>query len=100
LFGLNASRRLDGFAQAAIHLGEYRKSHHGPIEEFIFFVHPGGCAPQVVVVWKSQNLRYFETTASAGLQHWNCCIAKANISAVLQGITHSGHQVRASPVRL
>ena len=30
MFGLNASRQPDGFAQAAIHLGEYRKMRPGP----------------------------------------------------------------------
>ena len=30
MFGLNASRQPDGFAQAAIHLGEYRKMSPGP----------------------------------------------------------------------
>jgi STE24 endopeptidase len=42
MFGLNASRQPDGFAQAAIHLGEYRKMSPGPIEEWIFFDHPSG----------------------------------------------------------
>jgi STE24 endopeptidase len=42
MFGLNASRQPDGFAQAAIHLSEYRKMRPGPLEEFIFFDHPSG----------------------------------------------------------
>ena len=42
MYGLNASRQPDGFAQAAIHLGEYRKMNPGPVEEFIFFDHPSG----------------------------------------------------------
>jgi len=42
MYGLNASRQPDGFAQAAIHLGEYRKMNPGPIEEWIFFDHPSG----------------------------------------------------------
>src|SRR5260221_10983077 len=37
MYGLNASRQPDGFAQAAIHLAEYRKMSPGPIEEWIFF---------------------------------------------------------------
>src|SRR6266436_2692522 len=40
MYGLNASRQPDGFAQAAIHLGEYRKMSPGPVEEWIFFDHP------------------------------------------------------------
>src|SRR5580658_10481914 len=42
MYGLNTSRQPDGFAQAAIHLGEYRKMNPGPIEEWIFFDHPSG----------------------------------------------------------
>ena len=42
MYGLNASRQPDGFAQAAIHLGEYRKMKPGPVEEWIFFDHPSG----------------------------------------------------------
>ena len=57
MFGLNASRQPDGFAQAAIHLGEYRKMHPGPIEEFLFFDHPSGYNRiHSAMVWKSQNL--------------------------------------------
>jgi STE24 endopeptidase len=56
MFGLNASRQPDGFAQAAIHLGEYRKMHPGPIEEFLFFDHPSGYNRiHSAMVWKSQN---------------------------------------------
>ena len=42
MFGLNAARQPDGFAQAAIHLSEYRKMEPGPIEEIIFYDHPSG----------------------------------------------------------
>ncbi|MDO8500240.1 MAG: M48 family metallopeptidase [Gemmatimonadaceae bacterium] len=42
MFGLNAAREPDGFAQAALLLSEYRKLDPGPIEEFIFFDHPSG----------------------------------------------------------
>ncbi|HET9767483.1 MAG TPA: M48 family metallopeptidase, partial [Thermoanaerobaculia bacterium] len=41
-YGLNASREPDGFAQAALHLSEYRKMEPGPIEEFVFYDHPSG----------------------------------------------------------
>jgi STE24 endopeptidase len=61
MFGLNASRQPDGFAQAAIHLGEYRKMQPGPIEEIIFFDHPSGYNRiHSAMVWKSQNLELFE----------------------------------------
>ena len=42
LFGLNASRQPDGFAEVALKLGEYRKLEPGPVEEWIFFDHPSG----------------------------------------------------------
>jgi STE24 endopeptidase len=60
MFGLNASRQPDGFAQAAIHLGEYRKMRPGPIEEFLFYDHPSGYNRiHSAMVWKSQNLELF-----------------------------------------
>ena len=40
-FGLNLSREPLGFAEAQLHLVEYRKADPGPVEEFIFFHHPG-----------------------------------------------------------
>jgi STE24 endopeptidase len=40
IFGLNASRQPDGFAEAALVLGEYRKMEPGKLEEFVFFDHP------------------------------------------------------------
>ena len=42
MFGLNAARQPDGFAQAALHLSEYRKLEPGPVEEMLFFDHPSG----------------------------------------------------------
>jgi STE24 endopeptidase len=60
MFGLNASRQPDGFAQAAIHLGEYRKMKPGPLEEWIFFDHPSGYNRiHRAMQWKSQNLQLF-----------------------------------------
>jgi STE24 endopeptidase len=60
MFGLNASRQPDGFAQAAIHLGEYRKMKPGPVEEWIFFDHPSGYNRiHRAMQWKSQNLQLF-----------------------------------------
>jgi len=58
MYGLNASRQPDGFAQAAIHLGEYRKMSPGPIEEWIFFDHPSGRnRTHDAMVWKAENLQ-------------------------------------------
>jgi STE24 endopeptidase len=61
MFGINASRQPDGFAQAAIHLGEYRKMSPGPIEEWIFFDHPSGRNRiKQAMQWKAENLKLFE----------------------------------------
>jgi STE24 endopeptidase len=60
MFGLNTARQPDGFAQAAIHLGEYRKMNPGPIEEFIFFDHPSGRNRIYAAMrWKAENLKLF-----------------------------------------
>ena len=56
-FGLNAAREPDGFAQAALHLSEYRKMQPGPVEEFLFFDHPSGRARiHRAMVWKAENV--------------------------------------------
>ena len=60
MFGINASRQPDGFARAAIHLGEYRKMAPGPVEEWIFFDHPSGRARiKAAMRWKAENLALF-----------------------------------------
>ena len=62
MYGLNTSRQPDGFAQAAIHLGEYRKMNPGPVEEFIFFDHPSGRNRIYAAMrWKAENLILFMT---------------------------------------
>jgi len=61
MYGLNASRQPDGFAQAAIHLGEYRKMSPGPVEEWVFFDHPSGRNRIYAGMrWKAENLQLFE----------------------------------------
>ena len=57
MFGLNASRQPDGFAQASLQLSEYRKLDPGPIEEFIFFDHPSG-RNRIYrsMAWKAEHL--------------------------------------------
>ena len=56
-FGLNAARQPDGFAQAAIHLSEYRKMQPGKWEEIIFFDHPSGWHRiHRAMVWKAENI--------------------------------------------
>jgi STE24 endopeptidase len=58
MYGINASAQPDGFAQAAIHLGEYRKMSPGPVEEWIFFDHPSGRNRiQAAMRWKAENLK-------------------------------------------
>jgi STE24 endopeptidase len=60
MYGLNTSRQPDGFAQAAIHLGEYRKMNPGPIEEWVFFDHPSGHNRIYAAMrWKAENLKLF-----------------------------------------
>ena len=67
MYGLNASRQPDGFAQAAIHLGEYRKMEPGKVEEWIFFDHPSGRNRiHDAMRWKAENLKLME--AQAGQQ--------------------------------
>lgn len=57
MFGINASRQPDGMAQAAIHLGEYRKMKPGPFEEWFFFDHPSGYNRiHKAMQWKAENL--------------------------------------------
>jgi STE24 endopeptidase len=61
MYGLNASRQPDGFAQGAIHLGEYRKMRPGPIEEFIFYDHPSGYNRiHRAMQWKAENLKLYK----------------------------------------
>ncbi|MBZ5616533.1 MAG: M48 family metallopeptidase [Acidobacteriia bacterium] len=60
MYGLNTSRQPDGYAQAAIHLGEYRKMSPGPVEEWIFFDHPSGRNRIYAAMrWKAENLKLF-----------------------------------------
>ena len=64
MYGLNSSRQPDGFAQGAIHLGEYRKMRPGPVEEFLFFDHPSGYNRiHDAMQWKAENLKLYEAHA-------------------------------------
>jgi STE24 endopeptidase len=57
IFGLNAARQPDGFAEAALSLSEYRKIDPGPIEEWLFFDHPSGRARiEMAMQWKAEHL--------------------------------------------
>src|SRR5208283_3616359 len=68
MYGLNASRQPDGFAQAAIHLGEYRKMNPGQLEEWIFYDHPSGRNRiHDAMQWKAENLRLFQNAAPSAM---------------------------------
>ena len=70
MFGLNASREPDGFAQAAIHLSEYRKMRPGRLEEGVFYDHPSGYDRiHSAMLWKGENLELFEKTPSPPAAH-------------------------------
>ena len=70
MFGLNAARQPDGFAQAAIHLSEYRKMRPGKWEERIFFDHPSGYDRiHSSMVWKGENLELFEKAPEPPAAH-------------------------------
>ena len=57
IFGLNTARLPDGFAQAAIHLSEYRKMEPGTLEEIFFYDHPSGYHRiHRAMVWKAEHL--------------------------------------------
>ena len=58
LYGLNASREPDGFAEAIFKLAEYRKLQPGPLEEAIFYHHPSGRSRIYSAMrWKAENQR-------------------------------------------
>lgn len=56
IFGLNASRQPDGFAEAALLVSDYRKLAPGPIEEWIFYDHPSGRNRILMAMrWKAEQ---------------------------------------------
>ena len=58
IFGLNASREPDGFAEAIFKLAEYRKLEPGPAEEFLLFHHPSGYNRIFAAMrWKAENMK-------------------------------------------
>ena len=57
IFGLNAARQPDAEAEVDLKLGEYRKLDPGPIEEFLFYDHPGGRTRIYAAMrWKAEHL--------------------------------------------
>ncbi len=56
VFGLNAARQADGFAQTALKLSEYRKLEPGRFEEFFFYDHPSGRTRIFTAMrWKAEH---------------------------------------------
>jgi STE24 endopeptidase len=56
IFGLNASRQPDGFAEIALKLSEYRKLDPSPLEEFLLYDHPSGRARIFAAMrWKAEH---------------------------------------------
>src|SRR5512140_3697550 len=56
IFGLNAARQPDGFAQTALKLSEYRKLEPGPLEEALLFDHPSGRTRIFTAMrWKAEH---------------------------------------------
>ena len=56
IFGLNSARQPDGFAEAALLLGEYRKLDPSPLEEVLLFDHPSGRTRIYSAMrWKAEN---------------------------------------------
>jgi STE24 endopeptidase len=56
IYGLNAAGQPDGFAEAALLLGDYRKLDPSPLEEVIFFDHPSGRTRiRAAMQWKAHR---------------------------------------------
>jgi STE24 endopeptidase len=57
MYGINASGQPDGFAEAMLKLGEYRKMDPTPLEEFLFYDHPSGRTRiSAAMRWKAEHL--------------------------------------------
>lgn len=57
MFGLNAAREPDGFAEASVLLSEYRKMEPGAFEEWFFYDHPSGWnRVHNAMVWKAHEI--------------------------------------------
>lgn len=55
LFGLNAARQPDAFAEVALKLAEYRKLEPTAVEEFLFYDHPSGATRiRTAMRWKAE----------------------------------------------
>lgn len=69
IFGLNAARQPDGFAQTALKLSEYRKLTPGPLEEIVFFDHPSGRTRIFTAMrWKAEHPETWAAARSSSNQ--------------------------------
>jgi STE24 endopeptidase len=67
MFGLNAAREPDGFAEAALLLSEYRKMEPSPFEEWFFYDHPSGWnRVHNAMVWKAHEIAAGRLAPSPG----------------------------------
>jgi STE24 endopeptidase len=67
MFGLNAAREPDGFAEASVLLSEYRKMHPGALEEWFFYDHPSGWnRVHNAMVWKAHEIEAGRLPPSPG----------------------------------
>ena len=66
MYGLNAAQQPDGFAQAALHLSEYRKLEPGRLEEIFFFDHPSGYTRIFSAMrWKAEHPSTWQRSAES-----------------------------------
>lgn len=67
MFGLNAAREPDGFAEAAVLLSEYRKMEPSAFEEWFFYTHPSGWNRiHRAMVWKANEIAAGRLAPSPG----------------------------------
>jgi STE24 endopeptidase len=67
IFGLNAAREPDGFAEAALLLSEYRKMEPSAFEEWFFYDHPSGYARvHMAMQWKAHEMAAGRLAPSPG----------------------------------
>jgi STE24 endopeptidase len=67
MFGLNAAREPDGFAEAAVMLSEYRKMEPSAVEEWFFYDHPSGWnRVHNAMVWKAHEIQAGRLPPSPG----------------------------------
>lgn len=68
IFGLNAVRKPDAFANVILKLSAYRKLEPGALEETIFFDHPSGRTRiQTALRWKKEHIADSDIRGSAKL---------------------------------